>query len=69
MRPGDQFTRGLLAFDDQVLDGAVDGSVFGVGALSGRMRRLQTGFVRSYALSLLGGALLVVLAMLAVNWS
>ena len=31
------------------------------------LRRVQNGFVRSYALSLLGGALLVVLALLAVN--
>jgi NADH-quinone oxidoreductase subunit L len=31
------------------------------------MRRVQNGFVRSYALSLLGGVLLVVLALLAVN--
>jgi NADH-quinone oxidoreductase subunit L len=28
---------------------------------------VQNGFVRSYALSLLGGALVVVLALLAVN--
>ena len=32
-----------------------------------QMRRLQNGFVRSYALSVLAGALLVVLALLAVN--
>ena len=38
-----------------------------VGGFSGVMRRLQNGYVRSYALSLLGGALLVVLALLAVN--
>jgi NADH-quinone oxidoreductase subunit L len=31
------------------------------------LRRLQTGFVRSYALSILGGALIVVAAMLAVT--
>ena len=30
-------------------------------------RRVQTGFVRSYALSVLAGAVLVVLALLAVN--
>ena len=35
--------------------------------MSGVLRRVQNGFVRSYALSLLGGALLVVLALLAVN--
>jgi NADH-quinone oxidoreductase subunit L len=33
------------------------------------LRRTQNGYVRSYALSLLGGALLVVLALLAVNFS
>jgi NADH-quinone oxidoreductase subunit L len=38
-----------------------------VGGGSGRLRRTQTGFVRTYALSMLGGALLVVAAMLAVT--
>ena len=33
----------------------------------GVARRAQNGFVRSYALSLLGGALIVALALLAVN--
>ena len=31
--------------------------------------KVQNGFVRSYALSILGGVLIVVLALLAVNWS
>jgi NADH-quinone oxidoreductase subunit L len=35
--------------------------------MSQTFRRVQTGFVRSYALSVLVGALLVVLALLAVN--
>ena len=38
-----------------------------VGGGSSRMRRAQTGFVRSYALSMLGGALLVAIAFLAVR--
>jgi NADH-quinone oxidoreductase subunit L len=38
-----------------------------MGGLSGVLRRLQNGYVRSYALSLLGGVLLVVLALMAVN--
>ena len=38
-----------------------------VGGGSGRLRRAQTGFVRTYALSMLGGALLVVAAMLVVT--
>ena len=37
------------------------------GGMSQTFRRVQTGFVRSYALSVLAGALLVVLALLAVN--
>jgi NADH-quinone oxidoreductase subunit L len=31
------------------------------------MRHWQNGYVRSYALSLLGGALVVLVALLAVN--
>ena len=41
------------------VDGAVRGIAAGVGGISGRARRLQTGFVRSYALSMLGGAVLI----------
>jgi NADH-quinone oxidoreductase subunit L len=67
MRPGDQFVTGLTAFDDQTLDGFVSGTGGAFGAMSSTFRRMQTGFVRSYALSLLGGALLVLVAMLAVN--
>jgi NADH-quinone oxidoreductase subunit L len=35
--------------------------------MSGAFRRVQTGYVRSYALAILAGATLVVLALLAVN--
>ena len=38
-----------------------------MGGLSTTLRRVQNGFVRSYALSLFAGALLVVLVLLAVN--
>ena len=37
--------------------------------MSGTFRRVQTGFVRSYALTVFGGAVLVVLALLAVTLS
>ncbi len=67
MRPGDQFVTGLVAFDDHGIDGAVNGTGATFTGMSGRFRRLQNGFVRSYALSVLGGAVLVVLALLAVN--
>jgi NADH-quinone oxidoreductase subunit L len=67
MRPGDRFVTGLVAFDDHVVDGVVDGTAGAFGGMSQTFRRVQTGFVRSYALSVLVGALLVVLALLAVN--
>lgn len=67
--PGTSLTTGLASFDRFGVDGVIEGGSAGVGALSGVLRRVQNGFVRSYALSLLGGALLVVLALLAVNLS
>jgi NADH-quinone oxidoreductase subunit L len=67
MRPGDQFVNDLVGFDDNVLDASVDGTGGAFGGMSMRLRRWQNGFVRSYALSLLGGAVVVVVALLAVN--
>ena len=55
MRPGQYLTRSLVFFDNRGVDGAVNGLAALVGGTSGRFRRLQTGFVRSYALSMLGG--------------
>ncbi|MGH3368138.1 MAG: NADH-quinone oxidoreductase subunit L [Nocardioidaceae bacterium] len=67
MRPGQQVTRSLTAFDNKGVDGTVGGLAAFVGGSSGRMRRLQTGFVRSYALAMAGGAVLVTAALLAVS--
>jgi NADH-quinone oxidoreductase subunit L len=67
MRPGQYLTRFLVWLDNRGIDGAVNALAAGVGGGSGRLRRLQTGFVRSYALSMFGGALLVVAALLAVR--
>jgi NADH-quinone oxidoreductase subunit L len=67
VRPGAALVGGLATFDRVGVDGVVEGGSSAVGGLSTTMRRVQNGFVRSYALSLLGGALLVVLALLAVN--
>ncbi len=67
MRPGDTLVESLVTFDDDVVDGAVDGTgAAGVG-MSATFRRLQTGYVRSYALSILLGALVLVAALVAVN--
>ncbi|MFI8583225.1 NADH-quinone oxidoreductase subunit L [Pseudonocardia alni] len=67
-RPGIVLTRALAWFDDRGIDGAVNGTASAFGGGSSRLRRLQTGFVRSYALSMLGGAVIVVAAMLAVRF-
>jgi NADH-quinone oxidoreductase subunit L len=66
-RPGIYLTRALVYVDSKGLDGLVNGIAASVGGSSGRLRRLQTGFVRSYALSMLTGALLVVAAFLALQ--
>ena len=66
-KPGLYLTRALVYFDSRGLDGLVNGLAATVGGGSGRLRRAQTGFVRTYALSMLGGALLVIAAMLAMT--
>jgi NADH-quinone oxidoreductase subunit L len=67
MRPGQYLTRFLVWLDNVGVDGVVRGSAAAVGGLSGRLRRTQTGFVRSYAMSMFGGAVLVVGALLLVR--
>ena len=49
-------TRALVYLDNKGIDGLVNGLAAAGRRGSGRLRRLQTGFVRSYALSMLGGA-------------
>jgi len=67
VKPGKRLTSGLLVFDRTVVDGLFSGGALTVGGVGALARRMQNGFVRSYALSLMGGVLLVVLALLAVN--
>jgi NADH-quinone oxidoreductase subunit L len=67
MRPGQLLTDGLVEIDDDAVDGAANGLAALVGRISDGFRRLQTGFARSYALSMLAGAALVVAAILAVQ--
>ncbi|MGE4363364.1 NADH-quinone oxidoreductase subunit L [Mycolicibacterium vanbaalenii] len=67
MRPGMSLTRGLVELDDDAVDGAAGGLAAGVSRISEGLRQLQTGFARSYALSMLAGAALVVAMILAVN--
>ena len=67
MRPGQYLTRALSFFDRKVVDGAVNGTGALFGGLSVRVRRVQTGYVRTYALLILFGAALVLAAMLAAR--
>jgi NADH-quinone oxidoreductase subunit L len=68
-KPGTWLTRALVYVDNKGVDGLVNGIAAALGGSSGRLRRLQTGFVRSYALTMLGGSILVVAALLAVRFA
>ncbi|BBZ27420.1 NADH-quinone oxidoreductase subunit L [Mycolicibacterium madagascariense] len=67
MRPGRMLVAGLVDVDDDGIDGVSRRLGDVVGGASERLRQFQTGFARSYALSMLGGAALVVAAILAVR--
>ena len=67
MKPGQVLTKDLIWVDDKGIDGAANGLAALVGRLSDGLRGLQTGFARSYALSMLAGTALVVAVILAVQ--
>jgi len=67
MRPGQWLTRLAVWFDGRGVDGLVNGLAAGIGGTSGRVRRIQTGFARTYALSMFCGAAVIVAALLVVN--
>ena len=64
MRPGLHLTRSLVFFDTKGVDGSVGGLAALIGGTSARVRRIQNGFVRSYALTMLAG----VVVILGVVW-
>jgi NADH-quinone oxidoreductase subunit L len=64
MRPGLHLTRLLVFFDNKGVDGVVGGLAALIGGTSARVRRVQNGFVRSYALTMLAG----VVVILGVMW-
>jgi NADH-quinone oxidoreductase subunit L len=67
MRPGQKLTQLLVKTDESVIDGAVRAvSSSALGSARG-MRKLQTGYVRNYALLILIGALVALFAALAVT--
>jgi NADH-quinone oxidoreductase subunit L len=68
-RPGTWLARALVYVDNKGVDGLVNGIAAALGGSSGRLRRMQTGFVRSYAATMLGGGILVLIAFLAVRYA
>ncbi len=66
-RPGGHLVTGLVATDRGLVDGAFTGGSTLIGGIGQGLRRLQTGYVRSYALSVLAGAVILVLVVVAVN--
>ncbi len=67
MRPGLGLTRDFVRIDDVGVDGVTSALATLVGRTSDGLRRIQTGFARSYALSMLAGAALVVAAIVAAG--
>ncbi|MEY3345975.1 MAG: hypothetical protein RLZZ581_769, partial [Actinomycetota bacterium] len=67
MRPGQKLTEVLVKTDDKVIDGMVRGvAASTIGSARG-MRKIQTGYVRNYALLILLGALAAFVAILVVT--
>ncbi|GAA3017644.1 NADH-quinone oxidoreductase subunit L [Kitasatospora albolonga] len=67
VRPGSALTASLVYADSKVVDGTVNGVAAAIGGISARLRRTQTGFVRSYALSMFGGTLVLVATTLLMR--
>jgi len=67
MRPGQWLTRLSVYFDNRGVDGLVNTLAAAMGGTSGRLRRVENGFVRSYALLMFLGAALLVGALLLVR--
>ena len=63
--PGRAGFEAITAFDEKVVDGAVNGVGAGAGRVGSLLRGTQTGFVRNYALVVAFGAVLLVALLLA----
>ncbi|MDH6112384.1 NADH-quinone oxidoreductase subunit L [Kitasatospora sp. MAP12-15] len=67
VRPGSALAAALVYFDSKGLDGFVNGLAALIGGISSRLRRVQNGYVRSYALSMFGGTLVLVASTLLMR--
>jgi NADH-quinone oxidoreductase subunit L len=67
MRPGVHLTRSLVFFENKGVDGVVGTLAALIGGSSARLRRVQNGFVRSYALTMLAGVVVILGAVWVVQ--
>ena len=67
VNPGKALVRASTAGDRSIVDGLFTGGAVIVAGTGELLRRLQNGYVRSYALGILGGAVLLVLTLVVVN--
>ncbi|MBF4163903.1 NADH-quinone oxidoreductase subunit L [Nocardioides acrostichi] len=67
VQPGRVLTSGVVGFDHSGADGLVRGGASVVAGAGQGLRKLQNGFVRSYALSVLSGVLIVIVTLAVVN--
>jgi NADH-quinone oxidoreductase subunit L len=67
VQPTYSVSRALIGIDNRGIDGIVNGLAAFVGGSGERLRRWQTGFARSYALAMVGGAVLVVVVLAVVR--
>ncbi|MEW2582721.1 NADH-quinone oxidoreductase subunit L [Streptomyces virginiae] len=67
VRGGEHLTRSLVYVDHSLVDGVVNGTAASVGGLSGRLRKLQNGYARSYAVSMFGGTAILIVATLLMR--
>jgi NADH-quinone oxidoreductase subunit L len=67
VKPGEYLTRGLVYVDHKLVDGVVNGTAASVGGLSGRLRKLQNGYARTYAVSMFGGTAVLIAATLLMR--
>ena len=68
MRPGQYLTRSLVYADKKTVDGGLMGAAGAVGIVGEAVKKIQNGFVRSYAAMMLAGfGVLVVVVLIVWN--
>ncbi|MGW8949744.1 NADH-quinone oxidoreductase subunit L [Streptomyces sp. NPDC055709] len=67
VRGGEHLTRSLVYVDHSLVDGVVNGTAASIGGLSGRLRKLQNCYARTYAVTMFGGTAVLIAATLLMR--